>query len=67
MDREKREQLLDGLYTVDRVCTKWKSILLFDDLYRSGATMKAISDLLTKQGEAAAVHVLTVTKTRRLQ
>ena len=38
MDRERREKLLEGLYAVDRAVTRGKSILLFDDLYRSGAT-----------------------------
>ena len=67
MDREKRKELLDGLYAVDRTCTEGKSILLFDDLYRSGATMNAIADLVKKEGRATAVRVLTITKTRSIQ
>lgn len=65
--RDERKELMDGLYTVDHTCTKGKSILLFDDLYRSGATMNTITDLLVGQGKAAAVRVLTVTKTRSRQ
>jgi predicted amidophosphoribosyltransferase len=67
MDREKRQELLKGLHAVDRACTKGKSILLFDDLYRSGATMSAITDLLMRKGEAVGVRVLTITRTRSIQ
>lgn len=43
---------------------KAKKILLVDDLYRSGATLMVATDLLYKEGEAAQVSVLTMTKTR---
>ena len=65
MDRNRRNELLEGLYAVKRASTQRKSILLFDDLYRSGATLNAITDLLMTQGEATAVRVLTITKSRR--
>ena len=64
LDRDRRNELLEGLYAVDRACTQRKSTVLFDDLYRSGATMNAITDLLMTQGKAKAVRVLTITKTR---
>ena len=67
LDPEKRRELLKGLYKVDERYTQGQSVLLFDDLYRSGATMNAITELLMGQGRAAAVRVLTITKTRRLQ
>lgn len=67
MDRQERKELLDGLYAVDRASTEGRSILLFDDLYRSGTTMNAIADLVRKEGHAAVVRVLTVTKTRSIQ
>lgn len=41
-----------------------KKVLLVDDLYRSGATLRVATDLLYKQGKAAQVSVLTMTKTR---
>ena len=65
MERERRNELLEGLYAVDRNVTAGKHILLFDDLYRSGATLNAVTDLLMNQGDAKTVRVLTVTRTRR--
>jgi competence protein ComFC len=66
-DPEKRKELVDGLYVVDPQYTAGKSILLFDDLFRSGTTMNAITDVLLQQGQAASVRVLTITKTRSNQ
>jgi len=67
VDPEKRRELLEGLYTVDTAKTQGKSVLLFDDLYRSGATLNAITELLMTEGRAKAVRVLTITRTRSLQ
>jgi len=39
-------------------------ILLVDDLFRSGATLSAATELLLNEGGAARVSVLTMTKTR---
>jgi predicted amidophosphoribosyltransferase len=66
-DPEERKKLLDGLYAVDVAQTRGKSVLLFDDLFRSGSTMNAITEVLLGEGEAAAVRVLTITKTRSNQ
>ena len=41
-----------------------KNILLIDDLYRSGSTLGIATNLLLKEGKAASVCVLTMTKTR---
>jgi len=67
MDPEKRKELVDGLYTVDVKQTKGRNILLFDDLFRSGSTMNAITDLLMGKGKAASVRALTITRTRSNQ
>lgn len=64
VDPERRKELLRGLYMVDRTQTQGNNVLLFDDLYRSGATLNAITELLMTEGLAAAVRVLTVTRTR---
>lgn len=67
MDRDKRVELLENLHSVDASQTTGKSILLFDDLFRSGATMNAITDLLMQEGKATSVRVLTLTRTRSNQ
>lgn len=63
-DLDERVKLLEGLYTIDKSATQGKSVLLFDDLYRSGATMNAITAELYVSGEATDVFALTITRTR---
>jgi competence protein ComFC len=63
-DPEKRKEALDGLHAVDARHTHGKNVLLFDDLFRSGSTMNAITDDLLQQGRAANVYALTITRTR---
>ncbi|MFZ0890753.1 MAG: phosphoribosyltransferase family protein [Candidatus Binataceae bacterium] len=63
-DFDERLRLLKGLHKVDRSATRGKRILLFDDLYRSGATMNAITDALYDEGEATDVFALAITRTR---
>ena len=66
-DPVKRKELVAGLYAVDPQYTAGKNVLLFDDLFRSGTTLGAITDVLLKAGKAASVRVLTITKTRSNQ
>ncbi len=66
-DPDRRSELLDGLHEVDPIHTEAGNILLFDDLFRSGATMNAITDVLMRQGKAASVRALTITRTRSNQ
>lgn len=61
---EERRKLLEGAFTVNRNQSAGKSLLLFDDLYRSGATMNAVARELARQGEAKEVFVLALTHTR---
>ncbi len=61
---EERRKLLEGAFAVNRDQTVGKSLLLFDDLYRSGATMNAVARELAKTGEAKEVFVLALTHTR---
>jgi competence protein ComFC len=63
-DPEERKKLMNGLYAVDATHTQGKRILLFDDLYRSGTTMNAITEILYASGGAADVLALTLTCTR---
>ena len=63
-DLDERLRILEGVHEVDSAGIRGKRILLFDDLYRSGATMNAITDILYDHGGAAEVFALTVTRTR---
>lgn len=67
VDPKSRQALVLGLYSVDPRQTTAKNVLLFDDLYRSGTTMNAITDVLLQQGRAASVRALTITRTRSNQ
>ncbi len=64
-DYAERAKVLDGAFRADSAAIRGQSILLFDDLYRSGATMNAVANVLSSEGEAAAVHALALTRTRR--
>lgn len=67
LDPYRRKELLDGLYQVDASLVAGRNVLLLDDLYRSGATMNAITDLLMGTGQAASVRALAITRTRSRQ
>ncbi|OQP61227.1 hypothetical protein A3860_05815 [Niastella vici] len=60
-DPAKRKQLLDGAFGLQNGHLTGKNILLFDDLY---VTLSAAWDIITNQGKAKNVYVLTITKTR---
>jgi competence protein ComFC len=59
-----RQALLKNVHAVSGKQYRGKTILLFDDLYRSGETLNAATKILKDQGEVAEVFVLTITKTR---
>lgn len=63
---EMRQELVAGRYAIDCTDITGKKILLFDDLFRSGTTMNAITDLLLQCG-ATVVRALTITRTRSNQ
>jgi len=63
-DEQEREDILKDAFDVDENCFLGKNIILFDDLYRSGATLKSISAVLKNKGKAKNVIVITSTKTR---
>lgn len=63
-DYEERTKLLEGAYSIAPDSMEGKNILLFDDLYRSGATLNAITSILYSTGKAANVYVLALTRTR---
>jgi len=63
-DNEKRKKLLHNAFSVIDKRYQAKTILLFDDLYRSGETLNAAAKVLKEQGEVGEIYVLTITKTR---
>ena len=66
-DLDERLRILDDLHAANASVVAGKRILLFDDLFRSGATMNAITTALIEQGGAAEVFALTITRTRSNQ
>jgi competence protein ComFC len=63
-DYGERMRVLDGAFSADPSLVAGERVLLFDDLYRSGATMNAVTAVLQSQGQAAEVYALAVTRTR---
>ena len=64
-DFSERQRLLQGVHSIRQSSTVGKRVLVFDDLFRSGATMNAVTDVLVHQGGAAEVYALAITRTRR--
>ena len=63
-DYQKRAELLRDAFISRRSLVQGKTVLLLDDLYRSGATLNAVSQVLRDEGHVAAIYVLALTKTR---
>ena len=61
---QEKYDILKDAFEIGNGTIKNKTVLLLDDLYQSGATLTAITELLKKEG-ASKVKVLTLTKTRR--
>lgn len=64
LDYQARLAVLGDTFDARDLSLKGKTVLLFDDLYRSGATLNAISSVLVKKGIVSRVCVLTLTRTR---
>lgn len=62
-DVNERKRLLDGAFEANAGPIRGQDILLVDDLYRSGATMKAVAQALLSAG-AAEVYAFAFTQTR---
>lgn len=63
-DPEIRRQILAGAFQADRRQIDGKTVLLVDDLYRSGATLEIATEEVTDKGSPKAVYVLAITRTR---
>ena len=61
---EQRKEILKDAFDIQQNVLTGKNVLLFDDLYRSGETLNAASDMIKNKGNAANIYVLTITKTR---
>lgn len=64
MDPNERAKALAGVFVVEDQRYKGKDVLLFDDLFRSGTTLKEITSVLYSLGKVNSVYVVTMTKTR---
>jgi competence protein ComFC len=63
-DRLERLKSVKGLFTVRTGKLAGKTVLLFDDLYRSGTTLREAAKVLKLEGGVEKIFVLTITKTR---
>jgi competence protein ComFC len=62
---EERLAALEGAFVVDTAQVAGKSLLLVDDLVRSGATMSSATEALQAAG-AGSVYVFALTQTRKV-
>jgi len=58
-----RIRLLDTAFTMNKPLDG-ASVLLFDDLYRSGATLNALTEILYNKGHVTHIYALALTRTR---
>ena len=63
-DRSQRQQAVKGLFELRRRDLYGKNVLIFDDLYRSGMTLREASATINASANVAGIYVLTVTRTR---
>ena len=61
---ENRQEQLRGAFKVQFTSSKYRCVLVFDDIYRSGETLSEVTDTLRTQGDISRVLVLTLTQTR---
>lgn len=63
-DEQERQDTLNDAFDMEEGCLLGKNIVLIDDLYRSGSTLKTVTTLLKNKGKAKNVIVVVLTKTR---
>lgn len=63
-DYHERLKLLANAFTVSTADLRGKAVLLVDDLFRSGATLNAVTTSLTSQGKVREVYAFCPTRTR---
>ncbi|MBN1795046.1 MAG: ComF family protein [Sedimentisphaerales bacterium] len=62
---DKRLKILKDAYSVLTTEVAGKKVLVVDDLYRSGATLKAVTQALKSEGKVSDIYVLVFSRTRR--
>ena len=60
-DLSEREKMMEGAFTVADQRYANKKVLIFDDLFRSGTTLKEITKVLHTIGKVQNVYVVTLT------
>lgn len=63
-DPKIRREVLKDAFDVHFNAFLDKNVLVFDDLYRSGETLRAVCDVIKNKGRTKEIYVLTITKTR---
>ena len=63
-DWAERQRVLAEAVQAGQGNVKGRSILLFDDLIESGATLRRTAEVLLKNGDARAVYALVLTRTK---
>jgi competence protein ComFC len=61
---ERQKALKNSMSIANNYDFSGKNVLLLDDLYRSGSTLRIATELLYSEADAKNVYVLTMTKTR---
>ena len=64
---ESRQEQLKGAFDLQSQNGNFRCVLLFDDIYRSGETLKEATHVLRIKGGVSCVLVLTLTQTRTKQ
>jgi len=59
-----RLRLLQDVHAVNQSVIKDQRVLLFDDVFQSGATLNAVTEALYTEGRASDVFALTITITQ---
>ena len=62
--RDRRKEVREAFRVKDERFAD-KDVLVFDDLFRSGETLREVVRTLIEQGHVARVYILTLTKTRK--
>jgi len=63
-DPQEREKILNAAFNLQDMRYQNKKVLIFDDLFRSGSTLKEITKTLYNSGKVQNVYIVTLTKTR---